>query len=240
MTLYFIACVLGQFLQTAAGFGFGILVMAVAGMFLPVTAVASANGLLGPLTNLFFLFRYWRKLNLRLIFWPALSGLVAGTVAIYTIQFIPLTFLRGLLGIALVGLSLYFMPFQKRIHILPTPRNGIIAGACGGLLSGYFSTGGPPLVLYLLSVQDDKETYIVCVQTLYLILSIGNTAGRIASGYVTAEVLQMRAIGLVGAGVGLWLGLKVVDRLNIQLLRIIAYIIIGLSGLWMILNAWVL
>lgn len=100
MTLYFIACVLGQFLQTAAGFGFGILVMAVAGMFLPVTAVAS--------------------------------------------------------------------------------------------------------------------------------------------GYVTAEVLQMSAIGLVGAGVGLWLGLKVVDRLNIQLLRIIAYIIIGLSGLWMILNAWVL
>ena len=82
MTLYFIACVLGQFLQTAAGFGFGILVMAVAGMFLPVTAVASANGILGPLTNLFFLFRYWRKLNLRLIFWPALSGLVAGTVAI--------------------------------------------------------------------------------------------------------------------------------------------------------------
>lgn len=132
------------------------------------------------------------------------------------------------------------MLFQQRIHILPTPRNGIIAGACGGLLSGYFSTGGPPLVLYLLSVQDDKETYIVCVQTLYLILSIGNTIGRIASGYVTAEVLQMSAIGLVGAGVGLWLGLKVVDRLNIQLLRIIAYIIIGLSGLWMILNAWVL
>lgn len=120
MTLYFVACILGQFLQTAAGFG--ILVMAVAGMFLPVTAVASANGLLGPLTNLYFLFRYWRKLNLRLIFWPALSGLVAGTVAIYTIQFIPLTFLRGLLGIALVGLSLYFMLFQQRIHILPPPQ----------------------------------------------------------------------------------------------------------------------
>ena len=34
MTLYFIACVLGQFLQTAACFGFGILVMAA--VFLPL------------------------------------------------------------------------------------------------------------------------------------------------------------------------------------------------------------
>ena len=50
----------------------------------------------------------------------------------------------------------------------------------------------------------------------------------------------MSAIGLVGAGLGLWLGMKVVDRLNIHLRRIIAYVIIGLSGLWMILDAWVL
>ena len=61
--------------------------------------------------------------------------------------------IKKVLGVVLILLSLYFIFFQKKIKIQPTKRNGFIAGALSGALESLFCVGGPPIVLYLLTVS---------------------------------------------------------------------------------------
>ena len=141
---------------------------------------------------------------------------------------------RILLGSVLVILSIYFLFFNKRIRIKPTPINGVIAGTISGVLNGLFSTGGPPAVLYLTSATPDNITYFATIQFYFCLTNLFATTVRSIKGLITVDLLIYAGVGILGCIAGDFLGRKIFDKLDAQKLKYIIYIGMIISGVLML------
>ena len=91
------------------------------------------------------------------------ASLVIIPIAVYFSAVVSGKIFKILLGIVLVLLSFYFLFFDSKIKIRPTTVNGVFAGTLSGVLVGLFSTGGPPVVLYLSKATTDNLIYFATV-----------------------------------------------------------------------------
>ena len=178
--------------------------------------------------------KYRRQIAFRVILPPLLTAMVTIPIAVrYSVRISGPLFQR-ILGVVLICLSIYFLLFSKRIRIRPTVPGGLFAGALGGVLSGLFATGGPPIVLYLTQAIEGKLIYFASIQFYFCITSFYGTAVRIANGVLTVHLLGYAAIGLVGCMIGDSLGRRVFDKINGELLKKIIYIGMIISGILMV------
>jgi len=102
----------------------------------------------------------------------------------------------------------------------------IISGACDGL----FGIGGPLMVLYFMSMTHSTHAYLGTIQLFFWINSLYNTAFRFYRGVLLPEHLIFIACGMIGILIGGAAAGKIVDRLNIETMRKLIYVMIGISG----------
>ena len=140
-----------------------------------------------------------------------------------------------LLGAILILLSAYFLFFDSKIKFTPSILKGTLCGALGGALNGLFSTGGPPVVLYMTHATSDNKAYFAGIQFYFAITNIYATVMRAINGLVTLELLVYSAIGMLGCLVGDLLGRMVFDKLDGKKLKLIIYIGMIVSGALMII-----
>lgn len=110
-----------------------------------------------------------------------------------------------------------------------------MCGALGGALNGLFSTGGPPVVLYMTHATKENKAYFAGIQFYFCITNIYATIMRAINGIVTLELLVYALIGMIGCLLGDFIGRKVFDKLDGKKLKLIIYIAMIISGLLMIL-----
>lgn len=223
------------FVQRVSGFGLGIFAM----MFLPHlmpshTAAATISCLFSCYTTTFNSIRYRKNVAYKTALPMLAAALVSIPIAVYFAAKVSAHIFEILLGSVLVVLSIYFLFFNKKIKIKPTPLNGVVAGTLGGALNGLFSTGGPPAVLYLTSATPDNITYFATIQFYFCLTNIYATANRALSGLITAELILYAAVGIIGCIGGDLLGRKVFDKLDAQKLKYVIYIGMIISGVLML------
>ena len=233
--LYILVGFGAAFVQRVSGFGLGIFAM----LFLPylfgntVTA-ASISCLWSCFTSVYNATKYRRDVNFRLILPLICAALVTTPIAVKLSSLLPTEIMTIFLGAILIVLSLYFLFFQKKIKIKPTTLSGVGAGALGGALNGLFSTGGPPVVLYLANATDNKATYFASIQLYFAIVNIYATAMRAINGIVTLNIVAFSVLGVVGCVIGDIVGLLIFKRLNSEKIKQIIYIGMIISGLLML------
>ena len=117
--MIFLASVFGgALIQSVSGFGFGIFVMMIFPYILPIAECAAVSSLLSMTSSFALAFVLRKKCNYKRLLWP-LMGYVAGTVpAILVSDSAPNEFLRIMLAVMLIILSLYFLLFQSKIQIM--------------------------------------------------------------------------------------------------------------------------
>ena len=234
--LIIIVSIGGGFVQRVSGFGFGIFVMLFFPYFLPSQAIAAATSSMRTgCTALYNSIKHRKHLRIRLVLPMLCAALVTIPIAVSFSASAPEALMKRLLGIVLIALSIYFLFFSTRIHIRPTVRNSMLAGALGGTLNGLFSTGGPPVVLYLLHATSDKMVYFAAIQTYFALTNIYATSVRIANGIIDGELLFHAAVGLIGAIIGNRIGGWAFDKLDGQKLKQVIYIGMIISGVLMII-----
>ena len=226
----------GSFVQRTSGFGFGIFVMLFFPFFLPSHAEAAAvSGLLSCCISGYNAFTHRKHLQLKLAVPLLCAALVIIPVAVFFSSYAPERVMKILLGVVLICFSLYFLFLGNRIRLRPTVGNGLLAGGLGGALSGLFSTGGPPVVLYLIHATPNKLVYFATVQAYFFITSSYSSIFRWIGGVIDGQVLLSALAGLLGCAVGSAVGGVVFRRLNDALLKKIIYIGMIVSGILMIL-----
>ena len=226
----------GGFVQRVSGFGLGIFVM----LFLPHfisghTAAATISCLFSCGTSTYNAIKYRKHIPFKTVVPLLIAAGIAIPIAVYFSVLVSKGVFEILLGTVLIVLSIYFLFFNKKLSIKPTVANGLIAGGIGGALNGLFSTGGPPIVLYLTHATVDNMTYFAAIQFYFCLTNIYATAMRALNGAVTVEVLVYAAIGLIGCMVGDLLGKLVFDKLDSERLKQIIYIGMIISGILMII-----
>lgn len=223
------------FVQRVSGFGLGIFAMLFLPYFMPSHAAAAAVSCLFSCgTSLYNAARYRRDISFRTLLPLLCAAMAVIPVAVHFSAAVPEKLLKALLGVVLIALSVYFLFFSQRVHIRPTVVNGVLAGGVGGLLNGLFSTGGPPVVLYLVHATSDKMVYFATIQFYFAATNIYSTAVRVANGIITWEILLYAAIGMAGCALGNLIGTRVFNKLNAQRVKQVIYAGMIISGVLMI------
>lgn len=223
------------FVQRVSGFGLGIFAMMFLPHFLPShTAAATISCLFSCYTTTVNSIKYRKKVSYKIAIPMLAAALISIPIAVYFSAKVEAHLFKILLGSVLIILSIYFLFFNKKIKIKPTPVNGVIAGTLGGALNGLFSTGGPPAVLYLTSAASDNLTYFATIQFYFCLTNFYATGSRAISGLISVDLLIYAAVGIIGCIAGDFLGTKVFNKLDAKKLKYVIYIGMIISGILML------
>jgi len=227
----------GGFVQRVSGFGLGIFVMLFFPHLLPSYTVGTAISCMMSMAGSGYnAIRYHKDIQLKMVIPLICAAAVTIPIAVHFSAVAPERLMKQLLGIVLVVLSIYFLFFSKKIHIRPTVTNGIIAGGLGGTLNGLFSTGGPPVVLYMVHAAPEPAVYFATIQFYFALTNTYSTVVRLLNGILTWQVMGWFAVTMVGWAIGNQIGVKVFDKLNSDSLKKVIYTGMIISGILMLLQ----
>ena len=223
-----------SFIQRVSGFGLGIFAMLFLPHFLPTpVAAATISCLFSCGTSSYNAIKYRKNTPYKTVLPLLIAAMIVIPVAVYFSSSVSDKVFKILLGSVLILLSIYFIFFGDKIHFKATTTKGVLAGALGGALNGLFSTGGPPVVLYLTHATEDNKSYFAGIQFYFAITNIYATIMRAINGLVTLELLIYAIIGMVGCMLGDFIGRLVFDKLDGAKLKKIIYFGMIISGVLM-------
>lgn len=229
-----------SFVQRTIGFGFGIFIMTVLPFLMPSYGEAvTLSGLLSLTSATVVMIKYLKYVTWKRMLPIAAAFVIFSTIAIFLLDRIEGQAMRVILGIMLVLISLYFSFFKDKLQKIIRPTKGwqFGAGTASGIMGGLFGMHGPPVVLYLISSEPDKDHYMGMIQTYAVITNIAMLIVRAFAGYVTPAVGGAYLYGLAGLAMGVIAGNWAYRRIPGKLFTYIVYAYIGVCGLVIFLTA---
>lgn len=240
-TIYIILLAAGaSFIQRTIGFGFGIFIMTALPFLMPSYGEAvTLSGLLSLTSATIVMVKYLKFVTWKRLLPIVASFIIFSTIAICLLDKIEGQAMRRILGITLILISLYFSFFKARLQKLIRPTIGwqYGTGAASGIMGGLFAMHGPPVVLYLIVSEPDKEHYMGMIQTYAVVTNITMLAVRAFNGYVTPAVGSSYIYSLIGLAIGVIAGNWAFKHIPNRLFTYIVYAYIGVSGLIILLTA---
>ncbi|MEM6916040.1 MAG: sulfite exporter TauE/SafE family protein [Verrucomicrobiota bacterium] len=238
--LPFLAVILfaAAFLQSATGFGMALVLTALVPLLIPVRDAIAFVSIACFFATLFIMLANHSGLSFRHA-GPLAVGMVIGIpLGYFGLRSVDGTILVRCLGITLmlIALSEFFQARFRDRWQLPEKSAGAF-GLVGGVITGAFNVGGPPIVVYAYSRPWSKTETVAILQTVFLSGSITRNALMFQNGEVTRELLLIVLYTFPAALLGVWLGKKTLDRLPQERLRQIVFGLIFVIGLNYLLRA---
>lgn len=217
-----------------SGFGGGIGILAVPLMSLSIPPAQAAAILLPLLVVMdFFNVLHYRnkfdRTNLTILLPAAVIGIVLGT---FTFRYLSEAHIRILVGILSVLFVLNFFLVKRNQGRKANPD--IVKGGFWGILSGFTSfgvhAGGPPANFYLLPQRMDKTIFVGTTVVFFTIVNLIKLVPYYYLGQLNGENLLLSLIFAPLAPLGVWIGLKLHDRVNQILFYNLAYLFLLITG----------
>ena len=230
----FLLAIGASFVQRTIGFGFGIFIMTSLPFLMPSYGEAvTLSGLLSLTSATIVMLKYIKYVTWKRLLPITAAFIIFSTLAILLLDRIEGRMMRIILGVMLIIISLYFSYFKDKLQKLVHPTTGwqIGTGTVSGIMGGLFGMHGPPVVLYLISSEPDKNHYMGMIQTYAVITNIIMLAVRAYKGYVTPIVGTTYIYAIGGLIIGVIAGNWAFKRISNKLFTYIVYAYIGICGL---------
>ena len=221
----------GGVVQTVTGFGAAVVMMLFLPSFLgmlgaPAIVQTICAGLSIPLA-----IKFRKKADWKSCLYPAAVYIVSSAFIISYIQSFDTEFLKFLFGIFLILLAAYFILFSKTLKLKANWQTAALVSVISGICSGLFGVGGPLMAVYFLASTDGKEEFVGTSQTFFAICNTFNLILRCARGIFTVQMIPMTLVGILFINIGKRFGLKILHKLNTELMKKLVYAFIGVSGI---------
>jgi uncharacterized membrane protein YfcA len=230
--------VVSAFAQAVTGFGFGLLALGVLGFSMDPRVTATLLAPAGLVLNLTLFFRlrgHIRWDGIRPLTLAALAGVpVGGFILLHADPH----FLAAFLAVTmLVNVAVGF-GVRGATSVAPwhPVKAGVPCGFLGGILTGAFGAGGPPVVVYLLNRPLDRFAFIASVQAVFALCAILRVGQFVVLGRIGAAELPTVGLAVAAVGVGAAAGLKCLRHLDDRSVRkgaLALILICGLRYLWL-------
>lgn len=196
-------------IQGATGFGSGLLALAILGMVMDVRLVAILTGLVSLSIIGIILWQLRRSLR-----WPGVGPILGGVLVgapvgvFFLAESSQAWLLLGLGVIMLVAGVNGLLPVRFRMKPWHPIWLGIPCGGLGGILTGAFGTGGPPLIAYLSTQGYDRLRFVVTLHLLLISGSLVRLFELIRRDMITGQIWFQAGVASLFAIGGVLLGLK--------------------------------
>jgi uncharacterized membrane protein YfcA len=126
-----------------------------------------------------------------------------------------------------------------RLRVAPRHRlrAEIGTGLVAGFFGGFSGIWGPPIVAYLTALDTPKLEQVRAQGMIYGLGSCAFLLAHIRTGVATFETLQFSALLLVPAGLGMWAGLWLQDKMDQARFRQATMVLLLIAGLNLIRRA---
>jgi uncharacterized protein len=167
-------------------------------------------------------------------FWPLIALFIVATWggALLLVQ-INTALLLAILGVIVVIFSALNLASPK-LYLPPRHERwaGPTVGLAAGLLNGISTVNGPPLVMYLMSLRLEKDTFVAAYGLIALCGAIPLAISYAAVGVLGWRELWLSMLALIPVFVGMWAGERIRHRINpvlFQRVLLITLIVLGLN-----------
>ena len=231
------ATFLAAFINGLAGFAFALIAAAVWLHILSPAQSAALIACYGLLIQGLSAWKLRRAISWSLL-WPfLLGGLFGIPLGVLALGWATPPQMRAAIGVFLVAYATYSLARPRPATI----ESGRIANAGVGFLNGFVggATGFGAIIVTIwcswLGWPKDRQRAVfqpIAVATFVVTLPLLG-----AQGALTADVLRLGLLGLPAVLAGLWLGLKLYDRIDEVAFRRIVLVLVLASGIGLLLAA---
>lgn len=115
--------------------------------------------------------------------------------------------------------TLYSLFGNGRIHISKGFAGQAVAGSVSGLLGGLTNMSGPPMVLYLLQVTEDKDEYNGTLQAIFFATTLFKTLVNGLSGRLGLQIWAALPPLLLATVLGSIIGFRLFARMDMSAVK---------------------
>ena len=232
LALLLIIVFLSTLLRGAFGFGNALIAMPLLILLLGLKTATPLVALTGIVIALLMLFREWRELEIKDTLYLLLASLAGIPVGLIFLVSFPETIVIGFLGLVLIGFGVFSLLGFK----LPKIENRSLAipfGFISGIFGGAYNANGPPIVIYALMRDWNKEKFRATLQGYFLLTGAVIAVGHGISGLWTRQVLIYFLASIPAAVLGVLAGERITSKVSGDRFNQILYVILILLGLLM-------
>jgi hypothetical protein len=215
------------------GAGLGVLAVPLMALRLPVPQVIAIILPIICLMDLASVWSYrgqWDTAILRVCLPSALVGILLGWISFGVL---PEVWLRLIVGVAAVG-----FPIQRWLATARRraddgerkPLYGVWWATVSGFTSFLANAGGPPFSIYLLGLRLEKTPLVGTTALFFAVVNFSKLMPFVLLGLFTRTSLLTALIISPVALIGIWLGLRLHRRLNLQIFYGVSYALVVMLG----------
>ncbi len=238
LPLFLAACGVAAFagaVKGAVGFAMPMLMISGLGSFLPAEIAVAA--LIGPTlaTNGLQAFRQGGRAAWEAVLAHRRYLLFAAVVLVASAQLVAL--LEGRVILAMIGAPIVAFGLAQLAGWRPVIAAGarrraeLGFGVVSGFFGGLSGVWGPPLVMYLTALDTPKVEQVRVQGVAFGLGGLLLLGAHLQSGVVNAQTAPLSVALVAPAMLGMWVGLRVHDRLDQALFRKATLAVLVLAGL---------
>jgi hypothetical protein len=224
------------FTQSVTGFGSGLVSMAFLPAILGVRTAVPLVALITGTLELLLLIRLRSSFNISAVKGMALTSILAIPIGVLALRKIDEDLLLSALGVVMAGYSLYAL-FNFKLPRLEHPAWAWVAGFLSGLLSGAYSVGGPPAIIYGNCHGWQPKEFKSNLQGLFLLNDSLALITHAIAGNLTPSVWKGYLWALPVIALGIFIGAKMDRWIEPQTFRKIVLGLLIVMGVKLILSA---
>jgi uncharacterized membrane protein YfcA len=164
---------LAAFILAFIGFGFALVAVPLLALVLPVKLAVGISFPFICLLTVYNSWRYGRPVDWKVL-WPLLAGcVIAMPLGFISLNVFPESFMKKALAVFIILAVVSSRLAKERLSsgkIGASPWWGILMGIVSGWFNGAYTTGGPPAILYFLTVTDNPAKIKGLIGVYYILI----------------------------------------------------------------------
>lgn len=225
----FLIVLFSSFIQSITGFGFAVVGTPLLLFFMEPKQVVSLMVFGALILNLMVIYKTRGKSDPKVI-WPMFIASLLGIVpGVYILKVVDASNLKLCIGVLILLVS-FFMASNYVMTIKREKLATVLVGIVSGFMGGSTSLSGPPVALFLINQQQDKEAFRA---NLVRYFCLGNIATLLVMYFMeTMElgVLRQGLYAIPGVLLGVWVGEKAFAKVSPTLFKWITLGVIFFCG----------
>lgn len=222
------------FVQGMAGFGLGITAMPLLIAAVGLATAAPLMAVVGVLISLIMLIAYRESFSIRTVT-KLLVGAVPGIpIGVFIIARSNEVLVTSVLGIVVASYALYMLvaPSAPKLH---NQAWSYLVGLTAGTLSGAYSIGAPPVIVYGQLRRWPPDEFKSNLQGFYQVAGLMVVATHALGGNLTTTVWRYLIVSFPAVVIGGGLGIYLSSFINPEVFRKAVLILLMIMGIRLML-----
>lgn len=234
---FFVLLLTAEVLGTIGGFGSSMLVMPLAGLFMPFDQALGLTALFHVFSNGAKMLLFRQGVSWRLLLWLGIPAVIAVIAGARLTMFMDERIMGLVLGSLLVVMGVGLL-WKSAWRLRPTNSNALAGGVISGFIAGIAGTGGAVRGITLAAFDLEMMVFVSTSAWIDMGVDVSRSVVYASQGFINAHVLTYLPAMSVASITGSWLGKRALERISQSSFRSIVLGLVVLMGVITLWQAW--